>query len=494
MQFISELSYVPSVEKALSNEKWIQELEQVADEAAIAHQEELFSQSLETFSDKMTLLFKEKLLQKSSSSKLFDPRIEDITQLFSIFQKAKVETKFSAILEGKEIAAHLPAIFQKKSPDQSNLQFLTQLEKVVAAKEKIKEQIHIFGTDPVKISRKISQLPWSLLYYKDSLGEHLYTKAKGILGKGAFKEVFKAMPLSSSDPLLAYARRKKSDFTPLVEKLKTSTLSRSERRSLKKELKKDYKYYESVINNESSILAKATELQIPYVVHLKACFIHKLSTRFLMELCPDGSLLKEFKLDDPLRVRIGIAVEILTAVALLLKNNIYHLDHKLENILLTKDEKEQLSIRISDFSSGKLLNPKKKNTSVELVSTYPPPEMVANYLNGHLTVLRPPLDLWTLGAVLCLLKHKINIFKMFKLEHTLATIERDNLRLPKEKRKPYDSFLSCVEKMQKYLKTITDPNDAFDVLITQLLSTDPDARPSADEALKVCKKYFSELK
>ncbi|KAL0217274.1 hypothetical protein RCL1_007855 [Eukaryota sp. TZLM3-RCL] len=199
---------------------------------------------------------------------------------------------------------------------------------------------------------------------------------------------------------------------------------------------------ESVINTEVQVSSR--DLKSPFLVDFHHCFVGRDNVFLLMEYCQGGSLYDFLKTNQLLEQDVwDIFSQLVLGLKFLHGEGVLHRDVKHGNILLLSQERP-FRVKLCDFGIARDLNATVIKTSIGTES-FMAPEMFANQPYGT------AVDIWALGVVLYFII---------------------------EKKYPFDSPL------QLFTSEAVISESPFKEIISQLLTKDPNKRPSADQLSK----------
>ena len=382
------------------------------------------------------------------SGPTLDSRTQLVVKIFQILRNVQCEEILLEILPWRAIQVLLPPIFRKRSENDTMDSFLSALEKAhQVLKNHWKEILSTVSQKGyVKISKKISNLPWSLVVAGDEITQRIMVKG-GILDTGTNKKVQSLISLSDT---ICLAQAQILDF---------KLLSPVEQKAAYKELEDESDVSDTLLKNN-----------VPYILTIRNVTYKKPTN--IMELCEQGNLNVALKKITIVRDRLKLGLQIAQALSGMHKLGYCHLDLKSKNIGVTNNE-----IRLYDFGAFSAVSEK-----TELVSTFPAPEMVVSYLKGKRSFIDPGLDLWVLGDLLYLLKFSSSILLQHGLHH--ETAEKDK----KEKQHQFHS--GCVTLTKKMKDTYGDTKNPVERCIMRLFSLNPEERPPAYEVAEILDTYL----
>ncbi len=158
--------------------------------------------------------------------------------------------------------------------------------------------------------------------------------------------------------------------------------------------KNKYKSEINIILNESEIMKK---MENKNSVHLKEIFDTNQYFYIIMDLCI-------INLDEYLKMRENklsieeikdILIQLNNTFKLLSNENIIHRDLKPSNILLSLDQINKTTFKLSDYGISKILN---KNNNITKTINGTPLTMAPEVLKGEFTTIKS--DIWSLGIII----------------------------------------------------------------------------------------------
>jgi len=195
----------------------------------------------------------------------------------------------------------------------------------------------------------------------------------------------------------------------------------------------------------------------------------------IMECCNDGDLFDMIQKNAPFNEYSAchIIYQILSAIVYCHSNNIVHRDIKADCILIESTEPvtyngenfDLYHIRLSDFSSARSFNKKKKLTKKIGTSYFIAPEVLARNYNEK-------CDVWSIGVLLFILLCGKPPFWGESDKEILEKVKNNN-----------------IDWREEEWKNVSADGQAF---VKELLTVKPSNRPSASEALqhRWFKKYL----
>ena len=216
---------------------------------------------------------------------------------------------------------------------------------------------------------------------------------------------------------------------------------------------------EQEIRNEIDILKK---LSHPNIVKIYEFYISKSHYYIVTEFCKEGELFSYIKTKYNERQLAVLFYQVFSGLCYLHDNKILHRDIKLENIMISRKEKdietgeELFWVKIIDFGTAKIFEKNKKEKDVVGSSYYIAPEVLKQNYNEK-------CDTWSVGVILYMMLVGRAPFDGKDDEEIICKINSAD----------YNS------KEPKLLKHSPEVRD----LVSKLLQKDTEKRYSAKEAL-----------
>ena len=216
---------------------------------------------------------------------------------------------------------------------------------------------------------------------------------------------------------------------------------------------------EQEIRNEIDILKK---LSHPNIVKIYEFFISENHYYIITEYCKEGELFSYIKNKYSERQLAVLFYQVFSGLCYLHDNKILHRDIKLENIMISRKEKDNETgeelfwAKIIDFGTAKIFEKNKKEKEVVGSSYYIAPEVLKQNYNEK-------CDTWSVGVILYMMLVGRAPFDGKDDEEIISKINSAN----------YNS------KEPKLLKHSSEVRD----LVSKLLQKDTEKRYSAKEAL-----------
>ena len=158
----------------------------------------------------------------------------------------------------------------------------------------------------------------------------------------------------------------------------------------------DNRLDEQEIKNEIDIM---TKLSHPNIVRIYEFYISNSHYYIITEFCEEGELFNYIKVRFNERQLAVLFYQIFSGLCYLHENKIIHRDIKLENIMVSKKEKDYQTgeelfwIKIIDFGTAKIFEKNKKEREIVGSSYYIAPEVLNKNYNEK-------CDTWSVGVIL----------------------------------------------------------------------------------------------
>ncbi|BFZ55973.1 Cell cycle serine/threonine-protein kinase cdc5/MSD2 [Savitreella phatthalungensis] len=194
----------------------------------------------------------------------------------------------------------------------------------------------------------------------------------------------------------------------------------------------------------------------PHIVKQRDCFEDDVNVYMILDLCPNGTLM------DMLRARKSFAdpeirfygLQLLGAVKYMHSRRVVHRDLKLGNLFLDED----MNLRVGDFGLAALLiDDDDRKKTICGTPNYIAPEVLFGSAHGH----SYEVDIWSIGVILYAMTVGKPPFQSKDVKEIYARIKANEYSWPALDTRMIDPRLKD--------------------LITRLLSTDPQSRPSIDD-------------
>ncbi len=306
---------------------------------------------------------------------LLSPAIYRAGRVFSKIQKPEKQTEFLQSVH-RFLLWGVPAFLTYQFSDRSSSRTYCGYELAQRVVSYIKEHkltilksLQESAQHVIHVSKKISKLPMSLIFYKSSeTNIEIYAQGREI-GAGTSRKARLLIPLHSVTALF---------------KVKTS-------------LKKKYKNNEDVVNEmrKEGIICEEIQFEkIPFALNMKHVEEeHRIFS--LSDWCERGTLHEFIRTSGPSHT---IKTRLLYEVSLMLqglhKIGYCHLDISLGNILVKTNEFGQPTVQVCDFAYSIFTG-----ASIENLSAYPAPEMIECFRQKKAIRVLPSLDAWAFGVV-----------------------------------------------------------------------------------------------
>lgn len=261
----------------------------------------------------------------------------------------------------------------------------------------------------------------------------LYDLRSGVLGRGAFAVVKRAVERATGDHYAVKIIDKKKVMSGMA------------------------------VQREIDILKK---VQHENIVKLKAFFEDQRSYYLVMDLVEGGDLMDFVSNNGPIPedATREIARQVFSAVSYMHSMSISHRDIKPDNILISQDE--PVIVKVSDFGLAKIASSGTHLQTFCGTLAYLAPEVLARkHDNTRSIVYSDKVDIWSIGCMIYVLLTGYLPFP----QNTQDAL--------------YKSILNG-EFSTDMLRENEASSDAID-FITSILKVDPNARPSAEDALQL---------
>lgn len=240
--------------------------------------------------------------------------------------------------------------------------------------------------------------------------------------------------------------------------LKVKTKSTNQIRAWKVQQKAKFKPSTiQMIRNEIEIL-KITDH--PNIVKVYEFTEDDDNFNIVMEYCQGGELFEYIVKKGTFTEGMAwkIIKQVLSAISYLHSHNIIHSDLKAENIMFVDEDSEDMHVKIIDFGMATKFNPDEKLSRIQGTPYYIAPEVLKGEYDAK-------ADVWSWGILLYIMLSGTPPFKAKSIKEVFKQILKHDFN--------FDS------------KRWDGKSDLVKDFIKQLLSFDPNDRPTAQECLKM---------
>ncbi len=381
---------------------------------------------------------------------LIDPKFFYLATLHDFFRECNREDILLKIVQTPLIDSKLPDLLRNEilSADKKPLSIWDKLLPLTDYVKNYGEAlISAARQSPngfAKEGRKGKNLPFSIVAFKsESTNEvSLFVTGK-VLGQGSYKLAKTLIP-TSKNPFLVKA---------------------SAHRPIRSDARVDFE-------KEAFISKTLHEKQVPNI--LKIWQVSSGSrVRNLSEICNRGTLLSVNETLD-FSEKLRLVIQLSQAIEGMHKAGYIHMDLKLENVFVTADSNNKLSIRLADFGAAEPWIEAAPKSVSWVGSTFPSPEILNADLAKIPSHITPAIDVWAFGLILFNIKYSKNTTG-FGLNHVQG----------RRNRTAFDAHVNNIHVLLR-----SSPNgDAYDLLVKDMLSTNPGERPSASEVVSRLVSY-----